>query len=506
MVRVSRPPTGARDTDNRVGAVDGSLPGERRRFLLAVGALTALGALVRFATLDQQSFWLDELVTVSLVRGDFDDMLRAIPKSEATPYMYYVLAWPWSRVLGLGEVGLRSLSALVGTAVVPVACAAGAVLISRRAGLIAAALVSVNPFLVWYAQEARAYSLVALLAALSFLFFACALRGMRGALLGWALASSLALASHYFAFFLVAPEALWLLYRLGPERRVAIAMLPPVVVLAAHVPLVLDQRGNAEAVAGTALASRIAGIPKALVVGYSFPAELAGSLVAAALVVVALVLLVTRTAPMARRGALLAGGLAVVSCAVPLVVAFLGTDFVIARNFVAAIVPGAVCLAAGYAATRAGIVAATALCLLTLGITLTASLDQRYGRTDWRGVGEVLASTTVERAVVVTPYMSRSLWAPYLAGLREPAGGRTRVEEVAVVGLATEGGFSTGAVAPPRGAPPAPPRGFELVEHREAPTYTFVVYRAGAPVWLSTAELFDLALGGEQPGVLVQAP
>ncbi len=417
---VSRPPTAAGETVRRVFGAAGLSPPERRRFVLAVVALTALGALIRFMTLDQQSFWLDELVTVSLLHGGLHDTLRAVPESEATPYLYYVLAWLWTRVLGLGEVGLRSLSALAGSAVVPVACAAGAVLVSRRAGLIAGALVSVNPFLVWYSQEARAYSLVALLAALSFLFFACALRAMRGALFGWALASSLALASHYFAVFLVAPEAFWLLYRLGFRRRVVLAMLLPLGVLVAHVPLVLEQRGAAAAVTSTALRSRVAGIPKSLIVGYSFPAELAGSLVCAALVVLALVLLATRTAPPARRGALLGGGLAIVACAVPLVLALLGADYVVARNFIAAIVPGAVCLAAGYAATRLGVAAATLLCLLMLVITLTASLDQRYGRTDWRGAGERLQTASVERAIVVTPYMSRSLWAPYLPGCVSP--------------------------------------------------------------------------------------
>ena len=161
---------------------------------MLLAALTAIGAALRFATLDRQSFWLDELVTVSLLRMDFDDLLRAIPESEATPYLYYVLAWPWSRLFGFGEVGLRSLSALAGAAIVPVAYGAGTVLVSRRTGLVAAALVSVHPFLVWYSQEARAYGLFALLAAVGLFFFGQALRaGGHSAFVGWAIASSLPL-------------------------------------------------------------------------------------------------------------------------------------------------------------------------------------------------------------------------------------------------------------------------------------------------------------------------
>jgi uncharacterized membrane protein len=105
---------------------------------LSVAALTALAAALRFGTLDRQSFWLDELVTVSLVRRGFGAMVRAIPHSEATPYLYYVLVWPWTRLFGTGEVGIRSLSALAGTLTVIAAYGAGAALVSRRVGLVAA--------------------------------------------------------------------------------------------------------------------------------------------------------------------------------------------------------------------------------------------------------------------------------------------------------------------------------------------------------------------------------
>ncbi|MGH3132208.1 MAG: glycosyltransferase family 39 protein, partial [Gaiellaceae bacterium] len=275
-----------------------------RRVWVSVLALTAVGAVIRFATLDVQSFWLDELVTVSLLRMDFRDLLEAIPESEATPYLYYVLAWFWAQVFGLGEVGLRSFSALVGAAIVPVAYGAGSALVSRRVGLIAAALVSVHPFLVWYAQEARAYSLLALLTACSLLFFGRALgEPSRFDLAGWALTSALALATHYFAIFLVVPELAWLVARSRDRRPAVIASLVPAAVLLVHAPLLDRQRGAGEAVSETSLVRRLLGIPKDLVVGYSFPAEALGSVAAAGLVVVGLVLLARRSPPELRRRA-----------------------------------------------------------------------------------------------------------------------------------------------------------------------------------------------------------
>jgi hypothetical protein len=470
-------------------------------------ALTALGATLRFATLDGQSFWLDELVTVSLLDRDFGDMLAEIRRSEATPYLYYLLAWPWARVAGLGEVGLRSLSAAFGTLTIPIAYAAGAALATRRVGLVAAALVTVHPLLVWYSQEARSYALLVLLGALSVLFLARALDASRPSdLVGWALASSLAIATHYFAIFLVLAEAGWLLARVPPRRAAVAASLVPLAALAAHLPLLVAQRDNGSAVADTSLLSRLAGVPKGLVVGYSFPLEVAGSLLAAALVLVGLALAVTRTPPGVRPGLLAAGSVAVAAMGAPLVGALAGADYVIARNLVTAIVPGAICLGVGYASGRLGLAAGGVLCALLLAVTLGVSLDERYGRTDWRGAAARLDDPGHARAIVVTPYMSRLLWSPYLPGLEEPSGRQAVVEEIAVVGLATEGGFSGGPVEPPAVAPPPPPAGFALVEADRAGTMTLYRYSAVRPTPVSTSTLAAMRLADQQPGILLQRP
>src|SRR4051794_24119625 len=180
-----------------------------RRLLIA---LTLAGAALRFGTLDLQSFWFDESVTVRLVRDDLFGMLGQIPDSESTPPLYYVVAWFWAKLFGVGEVGLRSLSALAGTATVPVIFALGARVASVRAGLIAAALAATNPLLVWYSQEARAYALLVLLCALLTLLTLEAREHPRArTLAGWAALGGLALATHYFAIFIVGPAALWLL-------------------------------------------------------------------------------------------------------------------------------------------------------------------------------------------------------------------------------------------------------------------------------------------------------
>jgi mannosyltransferase len=159
-----------------------------------------------------------------------------------------VLARVWSRLFGTGEVGLRSLSALVGTVTVPVAFLVGRALASRAAGLVAASLVAFSPMLFWYSQEARSYALFALLVLLSLLFYVQALEaaGPR-ALVWWAVVAVLALATHYFAVFPVAAEAASLLVssRLR-DRSTAIAVAATIAAGVALIPLVVEQYASGD--------------------------------------------------------------------------------------------------------------------------------------------------------------------------------------------------------------------------------------------------------------------
>ena len=115
-----------------------------------------------------------------IIKHSFARMLSTIPRTEKTPPLYYVLAWVWSRVFGHGEVGLRSMSAIAGTLTVPVAARIAKRLFDVRAGLFAAMLVAVNPFLVFYSQEARSYALLVLFSTCALWAFIEVLNATRG--------------------------------------------------------------------------------------------------------------------------------------------------------------------------------------------------------------------------------------------------------------------------------------------------------------------------------------
>jgi hypothetical protein len=427
----------------------------RRRERLVLAACVVVAAALRFTRIGHQSFWLDESYTVDLVQRPFGDMLSGVASTESTPPLYYALAWLWEKVFGHGEAGLRSLSALFGTLTVPVAWrAAREWFDSPRAGLIAAALVAVNPFFVWYSQEARSYSLLVLMAALSLLFLG------RRAYAWWAITAALALLTHYFAAFLLVPEALWLLWS-ARERAAWLAVGAVGAVGAALVPLAVHQRdlGHTSFIADLSLRIRLTDLPKKLVTGeLGTPTPLIGPL--AGLIAVAAIVYALR----ARPGRVLVA-MAAAAALLPLLLAAVGADYLLPRNLIAVYVPVVLVVAAGLAG-RIGLVGAGVICAVALVVNIEVMSDVKLQRDDWRGAAKALGRATETRVVIVTPEFAKKPLRLYAGSLPPvpPSGVDVREVDVIVNGR------------PPKD--PAPPAGFTEVSRARTPSYVVVRYQA----------------------------
>src|SRR5262245_10729348 len=129
-----------------------------------------LAAVLRFHLLGHQSLWNDEGNTLRLVERPIPALLENA-SHDIHPPGYYLALKAWWLFTGETEFALRAFSALVGVLTVACVYALGRALFAPGAGLVAAFLVALNAFSVYYAQEARMYALLALLAAASMLVF-----------------------------------------------------------------------------------------------------------------------------------------------------------------------------------------------------------------------------------------------------------------------------------------------------------------------------------------------
>lgn len=408
---------------------------------LLVG-IVGVGAVVRFATLGTQSYWFDEAQAAHELHLSLGAMLSSFNAVETAPPLYFVLGWVWVHLFGDGAVALRSLSALAGTALIPIAFLSGRELVSRRAGLLAAGFVAINPFMVWYSQEAREYMLVAAFCGLSLLFFARALHDpSRRNVTWWGVFSALALLTHYFAGFLIAPEAVWLLY-VARRRTTVVAVGALVVIQLALVPLLVSHATSSLLgfITQSPLSSRIQGVPIAFALGPAFESSLLSyGLIGAAILAASLIgLLIVGGDAKELRGAGIAAVLAACVLLLPIGAALLGKDYYIERAVIPAWLPLSIVIASA-CTTRLRVPGAVLATILLAGFAyglIRTDTDARYQRTDWRGVAQALGPASTRRAIVV--YDGSLASDPlifYMRGIpwRQPSAAIS-VDEVDVVG------------------------------------------------------------------------
>nr|WP_246344762.1 glycosyltransferase family 39 protein [Conexibacter arvalis] len=435
-------------------------------------------------------------------------MLDALPHRESNPPLFYVLEWLTTRALGESEAALRALSAVAGTLLVAVAWAIGRRVGGTRVALATAALIAVNPLLVWFSQEARNYELVALLSAVSLLLFLRGLDDDRPRLLvWWAIVSALTLATHYFSCFVLAPQIAWLLWRHPRRGAVVGATAALALVTAALLPMLLEQRGNPYDIAQDAIAVRLVQIPKQFLLGYRGPLALPLGLLGTALAAGGAWLLLRRAAPQVRWRAMLVGGIGLCGIALPLLAAVAGADYLNTRNLLPALVPLATALAAGFAAERrTGPALLGLLCGISVAIVTAVAVSPGYQRADWEGLARGLGVSREPRAIVIAPAnggLVLRYYRPELTTL--PLAGRP-VREVDVVGVAGAAGPGAEQRLPDQVGTQFEAPGFTGPDETRTERWVLQRYRSASPILVQPPRVASIRFSQEPPNVSYLPP
>ena len=217
-------------------------------------------------------------------------MLRDLPDQESAPPVYYLLAWVWGHVLGFGEGGLRSLSALAGTLTIPVAYAAATRLAGRRArGSRRGAGRGPPPAGLVLAGGARICARRPLRRAVAGGLPAGAGRPDGRAWAAWAVPAG-ARRGHALLRRVPRPGRGGLARLALPrDRRMALAAGGVAATALALAPLALAQRstGNTAYIGEGSVSTRLVQVPKQLLSGYASPGQALSTALLAMLVVVA---------------------------------------------------------------------------------------------------------------------------------------------------------------------------------------------------------------------------
>lgn len=175
-------------------------PARRSRVGLVLLLLMAAGAVIRIFPV--RSVWLDEAISVDQARMPYGVMIHQLAAGDLHPPLWATVLWLDVRLFGYGPPALRVPSIIVGTLCIPLIYLLARELYDKRAGLLAALLITVSPLAVWYSGEARMYGLYLFWSVVALLGQARAIR--RGGRRDWLLfvAGSVGLLyTQYFSVF-----------------------------------------------------------------------------------------------------------------------------------------------------------------------------------------------------------------------------------------------------------------------------------------------------------------
>ena len=121
----------------------------------------AVATALRIAALSQM-LWYDEAYTAILARMPLGQMVTATA-GDVHPPTWYLIEIAFVRLFGMSEAALRLPSAILGVLAVWLTYRLAKSIIpgpGEGCALVAASLMAVNPFAVYYSQEARMYALL----------------------------------------------------------------------------------------------------------------------------------------------------------------------------------------------------------------------------------------------------------------------------------------------------------------------------------------------------------
>ncbi|MBI3244062.1 MAG: glycosyltransferase family 39 protein [Chloroflexi bacterium] len=189
-----------------------------RHFALPTFILLS-ATLLRLHHLDFRALWWDEGLSLFFARMSYaNNAQMAATLADTNPPVYRILLGVWLNLVGWSAFTARLFSVLPGVVLVAIVYRLARKLkFPRETALVAMALCAASPILIYYSQEAKGYSLVAMAGTASVLLWlnlhprppAPPPRRQFIWWLAWSLMLLLLVGAHYIAAFLLVVENLW---------------------------------------------------------------------------------------------------------------------------------------------------------------------------------------------------------------------------------------------------------------------------------------------------------
>jgi uncharacterized membrane protein len=199
---------------------------------IALGIILLIAAGLRFSGLEKESLWADELESWRISSVETPGEVIRLCQRDVHPPAYQLFLWVWIKGFGDSPTALRLPSAIFGVLAVGMMFLLGRRWLTDKEALIAAGLMAVLWFAVYYSQESRSYALNLLLSLVSFYAWREILTELKTGkkipwkwIIGYVFVGALGAYNHYFMLNLLLVQAALIgVYLLGQWKELGIAI------------------------------------------------------------------------------------------------------------------------------------------------------------------------------------------------------------------------------------------------------------------------------------------
>lgn len=185
----------------------------RTAFNLSLAVVT-MASTVSFLTLNSQSIRLDEAQSIWVTTKSLPVIMKLTGQDVLVP-LYPLLLHFWLQIFGTAVPAARLLSFIFYLVSLPLLYLFGRELGNKNVALIGILLYALSPFIMWYSNETRMYTLFLLTTCVNHYFFIRLLKTQaREGKFGFVISSIIGLYTHYFFIFLLASQGFYLLLKI----------------------------------------------------------------------------------------------------------------------------------------------------------------------------------------------------------------------------------------------------------------------------------------------------
>lgn len=171
--------------------------------------LMSVALMLSYFLFASQSLRLDESQSLWQTSHSLQNTYKLIAEDVHVP-LYHTLLHAWQFMLGNNVAVARLLSLVFFVASIPALYFLGKVSYSRGIGLFAATLLTLSPFMNWYGNEIRMYSLMTFLAILNHYFFVSIYKKKTsGVWWGYLITAIFGIYTHYFFWLILLTQGVF---------------------------------------------------------------------------------------------------------------------------------------------------------------------------------------------------------------------------------------------------------------------------------------------------------